>query len=50
MIQPEVKLLPVKLRLAQTDRIESPQASVILLRQVKLLPVKLRLAQADQIE
>ena len=48
MIQPEVKLLHVKLRLTQTDKIDI--TSVSSLRQVKMLPVRLRLAQTDRID
>ena len=48
MIQPEVKSLPVRFRLAQTDKIEKPQASVKKPHQVKLLPDRFRLAQTDR--
>ena len=44
----QVKLLPVRFRLAQADRIEKPQASVKKPRQVKLLPDRFRLAQTDR--
>ena len=47
-MQPDVDLLPDRLRLAQADRRDIPQASVNKPRQVKLLPDRFRLAQADR--